>query len=175
MNLISLSLGLINICAAHFKSTALLFMKQKINILLADDDKDDRFFFEKALHDLPFEIEFSAVEDGEKLMAYLIKNSRKLPDVLFLDLNMPRKNGSECLVEIKKHAKLKDLPIIIYSTSLHDDVADFLFGNGANYYIQKTDFTNLSKLLDKALSIITQTRALQPTRDKFILSMTKLA
>ena len=65
-----------------------------ISILLADDDADDRFFFGKALKELPISTELTTVEDGEKLMSYLLKNSEKLPDVLFLDLNMPRKNGS---------------------------------------------------------------------------------
>ncbi|MGZ3902669.1 MAG: response regulator, partial [Bacteroidia bacterium] len=95
-----------------------------INILLADDDKDDRYFFEKALKTLSIKAQLTISEDGEKLMAYLLKHSEKLPDVLFLDLNMPRKNGAECLTEIKLHEKLKKLPVIIYSTSLHDDVAD---------------------------------------------------
>ena len=144
-------------------------MKKKISILLADDDKDDRFFFEKALNELSTPFVFETMEDGEKLMIWLLKNSNHLPDVLFLDLNMPRKNGSECLLEIKKHPKLKKMPVIIYSTSLHEEVANILYANGAHYYIKKPDYTELAKILQKAIGLITNNSD-QPSRDKFVVS-----
>src|SRR5688500_20391697 len=71
-----------------------------IKVLLADDDIDDRYFFEKVLKSLMVNTELATVEDGERLMIYLAENSEKLPDILFLDLNMPKKNGTECLSEI---------------------------------------------------------------------------
>src|SRR5688500_7807458 len=110
-----------------------------IHVLLADDDSDDRYFFEKVLTELPIATHLITVEDGEELVAYLSENSGKLPDVLFLDLNMPRKNGLECLSEIKQNEKLKRLPVIIYSTSMNENVADILYNNGAYYYVRKTD------------------------------------
>src|SRR5688572_24531741 len=116
---------------------------QPVNILLADDDKDDRFFFFKALQELPFSTQLTVVEDGEKLIAYLKKNSGKLPDVLFMDMNMPRKNGSECLAEIKSDPKLNRLPVIIYSTSLNMEAADLLYDNGAHYYVSKRSYSEL--------------------------------
>ncbi|MBC8048251.1 MAG: response regulator, partial [Fimbriimonadaceae bacterium] len=85
--------------------------KDTINVLLADDDKDDRYFFDKALKQIPIATHLKTVADGEKLMDYLLKNDVPLPDVLFLDLNMPRKNGSECLAEIKRNEKLKEIPV----------------------------------------------------------------
>lgn len=120
-----------------------------LNILLADDDKDDRFFFNEALKQLPIATRLTTVENGEKLMDLLSKNSEHLPDVLFLDLNMPRKNGNECLIEIKRNEKLKHLPVIIYSTSLHELVADELYKNGEDYYIKKTDLSELKKVLHR--------------------------
>src|SRR4051812_32115664 len=120
---------------------------EALHILLADDDKDDRFFFGKALQAIPILTDLVTVEDGKKLMEHLLKNPKRLPDVLFLDLNMPRKNGSECLAEIKDSPKIKQLPVIIYSTSLHEDVADLLYEKGAHYYIRKTDLTELEKIL----------------------------
>lgn len=78
-------------------------MKTKLfNILLADDDIDDCSFFKEALEKLSLNTIFNVVNDGEKLMFYLQKLTSELPDVLFLDLNMHRKNGFECLNEIKK-------------------------------------------------------------------------
>jgi CheY-like chemotaxis protein len=70
---------------------------KSINILLADDDTDDCFFFEKALREISITTQLTSVSDGERLMDHLSKNLGKLPDVLFLDLNMPRKSGFECL------------------------------------------------------------------------------
>lgn len=90
-------------------------LDKTLNILLADDDKDDRFFFKMALDALSTPTELVAVVDGEKLMDYLTENVHQLPDVLFLDLNMPRKNGFECLSEIKLNPDLHALRVIIFS------------------------------------------------------------
>jgi CheY-like chemotaxis protein len=153
-------------------------MPEPLHILLADDDEDDRFFFDLVLKGLAIETRLSTVEDGESLMNYLSENSNQLPDVLFLDLNMPRKNGSECLVEIKHNEKLKDLPVIIYSTSLHEDVADLLYKNGAHYYVRKTDMVELQKVLQYVLTLMIENRAAikagkfeRPGRKNFILSL----
>ncbi len=142
-----------------------------LNILLADDDKDDRFFFKEALEELPIATHFKSVNDGERLINYLSANSEQLPDVLFLDLNMPRKNGHECLIEIKSNKKLQKLPVVIYSTSLDDQIADILYKIGAYYYIRKTDLTELRKTLNYILTKIVGKKFEQPSRDKFILSL----
>lgn len=141
-----------------------------LKILLADDDKDDRFFFEKALKEIPISTQLKTVEDGEKLMDYLTGNLEDLPYVLFLDLNMPRKKGSECLTEMKQNPKLKEIPVIIYSTSLHEEIANELYQNGAHYYLQKCDFTELPKLIEKVLTLLLGNPE-QPSIDKFIVSM----
>lgn len=142
-----------------------------VNILLADDDKDDRFFFDKALKALTIPTQLTTVEDGEQLMDYLAKNSENLPDVLFLDLNMPRKKGAECLSEINLDPKLKKLPVIIYSTSLHEEVANLLYNDGAYYYIQKTDFEELQKVLNHVLTMIIEKRFTRPSRKDFVLNI----
>src|ERR1017187_4447154 len=95
--------------------------KPPLNIIFADDDIDDRSFFEKALKELPISTNLTTVNDGEQLMKYLADNSEQLPDVLFIDLNMPRKNGFECIVEIRENEKLKDLSVVIFSTPYPQD------------------------------------------------------
>ena len=87
-----------------------------LNILLAEDDTDDRFFFDKALSELPIATQLTTVHDGEQLMKYLSENLEQLPDVLFLDINMPRKNGYECMSEIKENKLLKDIFVVMFST-----------------------------------------------------------
>lgn len=96
---------------------------EPFRILLVDDDIDDCFFFKNTLSDLSISNHFTTV-DGVGLIKHLSKNSRNLPDILFLDLNMPSKNGFECLAELKLRKKLQHIPVIIYSTSFHDTVAE---------------------------------------------------
>ncbi len=146
-----------------------------LNILLADDDKDDRFFFAKALEQLSIKTKLTTVSNGEKLMEYLAKNSEKQPDILFLDLNMPRKNGSECLTEIKSNKKIKDFPIILYSTSLNDEIADILYRNGAHYYMRKCDLSELEKQLQHILAMLVENNFKRPSRNKFILNLQKVS
>jgi CheY-like chemotaxis protein len=141
-----------------------------LNILLADDDTDDRYFFEKALEELSIATKLKTVPDGEKLMDYLYKNPDNLPDVLFLDINMPRKNGSECLTEIKGSETLKRIPVVLCSTSLGDDFANALYENGAHYYLHKCDFADLKKCLYKTLVMLAKNPT-RPPRHKFMLSL----
>jgi len=110
---------------------------KQLNILLADDDIDDCVFFKEALSELLISTNITAVHDGEKLMKLLTSITNVLPHILFLDLNMPRKNGFECLTEIKENEKLKNLPVAIFSTSYEQEVVNSLYKNGAQYFIRK--------------------------------------
>lgn len=150
-------------------------VKPPIHILLADDDMDDRFFFSDVVTRLKKPVNLTAVDDGERLMNYLNKHTQNLPQILFLDLNMPRKNGAECLVEIKKDPRLAGLPVVIYSTSLHEAVADELYISGAHYYVRKTNVAELKKMLEFFLSLIETNTFDRPGRDKFILRLGELA
>lgn len=145
-----------------------------LHILLADDDKDDRFFFAKALEGLSIKTKLTTVNNGEKLMTYLDKNSSELPDILFLDLNMPCKNGSECLMEIKANKNIIDFPVIIYSTSLNDEIADILYRNGAHYYMQKCGLTQLVAQLESVLTLFVEKNHKRPPRSKFLLNSEKV-
>ena len=139
-------------------------------LLLADDDIDDCTFFEDALEELSISATLLTVNDGVQLMNFLSAKSDNLPDALFLDLNMPRKSGFECLSEIKLIDKLKDLPVIIFSTSLNIEVVDLLYQKGANYYIRKPgEYDKLKKVILEAVTLTLKNKLTQPTRDKFIL------
>lgn len=144
-----------------------------LRLLLADDDIDDRFFFKEALDKLSISTQLTTIDDGERLMTYLSENAHKLPDVLFLDLNMPRKNGSECLKELKLNNKLQQLPVIIYSTSLHEAVADELYENGAHFYVRKTNLTELKKVLHGVLKMMIEKKFTRPLRNEFVFSRVK--
>lgn len=142
-----------------------------IQILLADDDHDDHYLFDKELKATPFNTQLTTLDDGEKLMTYLYKNSQNMPDILFLDHNMPRKNGAECLQEIKQHRQLKSLPVIMYSTYVHEDIADLYYTNQAHFYIRKTSQKELRKLLQHVLTLFVEKRFTQPARENFVLNV----
>ncbi|KAF2328765.1 response regulator [Flavobacterium ginsenosidimutans] len=144
--------------------------KEHYNLLLADDDEDDCLFFKEALDEIAVSTNLSMVHDGVQLMDYLKTNISNFPDVLFLDLNMPRKNGLECLDEIKNDEKLKNLSIIIFSTSLDSEIVNNLYIKGASYYIRKPgDFSKLKTVIEKALNVASENNFKQPERAKFIL------
>jgi len=146
-------------------------IKQNYNLLLADDDEDDCDFFKEALDELTLPVSLVTVNDGVQLMDFLADHSRdNLPDLLFLDLNMPRKNGSECLKEIKESENLKNLPVIIFSTSLDNSIVDVMYAKGATYYIRKPgEFSQLKKVIENALILASQNNFKQPLREQFIL------
>jgi CheY-like chemotaxis protein len=145
----------------------------QLNILLADDDADDCLFFEEAITDLIEPAQFTAVHDGEQLMKLLKKETTKLPDILFLDLNMPRKNGFECLAEIKQDEKLKELPVVIFSTSFEQEVVNLLYENGAQYFIRKpAAFALFQKIILHTLTLITRSGKIkQPAPENFVLNV----
>lgn len=143
-----------------------------LKILLADDDKDDCYFFKLALDSMAIATTLTTVTDGEKLMAYLSEQAPELTDVLFLDLNMPRKNGFECLSEIKQNPILKTLPVIIFSTSFEKDVVKQLYMTGANYFIRKpSEFSQYEKIIQHTVTLLQQGIILQPSKEDFVLTL----
>jgi len=130
---------------------------KQLNILHADDDIDDCNFFREALEALPINANLTTVNDGEQLMNYLSENTEDLPHVLFLDINMPRKNGFECLAEIKKNKKLKNLPIVMFSTYKSQDKVSVLFKGGADIYIHKPgNFSQLVQVIYHAIPMVSE-------------------
>lgn len=124
----------------------------QLRILLAEDEEDDRFLFTDALNELKSKTIVHTVNDGIELMDYLSKENDTLPHLLFLDLNMPRKNGLECLKEIRSSKKYNDIAIAIYSTSLAEKDIEETYLNGANVYINKPNsFDELKQALNKVI------------------------
>ena len=143
---------------------------KQLNILLADDDQDDRYFFDIALKEIPISTNLTTVADGEQLMDYLSENIENLPDVLFLDINMPRKSGNECLSEIKHNKKLKDIPVAMFSTNNSGDTVSLLLKGGAQVYIHKpSNFMHLSEVIKHALRI-TSEKIFSKGQVKYILN-----
>jgi CheY-like chemotaxis protein len=146
-------------------------MKQEkfFNIFLADDDEDDTFLFQEALEQLSLPSYLVTAENGLELMKKL-KSSDVVPDIIFLDMNMPVKNGLECLAELRAMDTFKKTPVIILSTSVADYLLESAYHAGANLYVQKpTSFSNLISILDKCLAKKSDL-ILQPNLDDFLIA-----
>ena len=144
--------------------------EEYINIMLADDDEDDRLFFTDAFDDIKITTRVKTYNDGVYLMDYLNSEDAVLPNVLFLDLNMPRKSGLECLKEIKQDQKFKDIAIAIYSTSASEEDIENTFIQGANIYIKKpSDFKTLKKVLAEVVTINWQYHTNSMNKENFLL------
>lgn len=141
-----------------------------LQILYADNDIDDCEFFSDALKELDMDVRLIMVHDGEQLMLQLERVSANLPFALFLDLNMPLKDGIECLTEIKNHATLKNLPVIIYSTSYNEEIADQLYDLGAAYFICKpSEFEDIKFVIHKAIMLLGLNKV-QPKKEDFYIN-----
>ena len=131
---------------------------EALHILLADDDADDRLFFKDAMEEINNNTLVSFVNDGSKLMYYLNQPDIRLPDIIFIDNNMPIKNGMECLKEIRTNKRFNDLVLVIYSTSGSENDIQEAFVHGANIYIKKpNNFMDLKASLEKVINHSIQT------------------
>lgn len=110
-------------------------MKDNLRILLVDDDEDDRLIFCEVLESInekiTYEIATTGIEALEKL-----KNT-PLPDIIFLDINMPILNGFECLTQIKDQKELKEIPVVMYSTAANEATIKTAYLLGAHSFFTK--------------------------------------
>lgn len=118
--------------------------KDAMVILMADDDEDDIMLTEKALEKGKLLNTLKSVQDGEELLDYLLHKgkysdptSSPRPGVILLDLNMPKKDGREALKEIKSHEVLKDIPVVVFTTSKIEEDIYRSYKLGVNSFITK--------------------------------------
>ncbi|GGD83348.1 response regulator [Planktosalinus lacus] len=146
-------------------------ISKNIHILLADDDLTDCLLFQEALEELPVTATLTIVHNGDQVTKLLTKKGNKLPDVLFLDINMPRKNGFATLGEIKRTKKLEELPVIIFSTSNELEAVKRVYSDAAHYYICKpANFLQLKKVIYEALSLLTKQKKSMPLKENFMIT-----
>lgn len=122
------------------------------NIFLTEDDSDDREFFTEALNEIDPEINCHFAQNGKETLTKL-RETNLLPDVLFLDLNMPLMNGLECLSKIKNDKRLSQLPVVIFTTSQNPDDVQATHQLGANVFLNKP--ANIRDLVLKLKRILT--------------------
>ena len=129
-------------------------LKKPLQIILADDDKDDREFFGEALKEINISSELTTTVNGQQLMELLNNPNQPKPDIIFLDINMPRKNGKECLREIKNSKTLKDIPCIMFSASNRETDKQDSYHLGADLYVNKPmSFTEMVIVINNIIAI----------------------
>lgn len=121
------------------------------NIFLIDDDQDDQFVFKDALRTVDADIMIETAMDGIDALEKL-STARKLPELIFVDLNMPRMDGKKFLKEAKSRTQLKEIPVIIYSTSSSLEDRRETSELGARHFITKPN--NYDELCSTLSSVI---------------------
>jgi CheY-like chemotaxis protein len=123
-------------------------------LVLAEDDTDDSYLFSQALNESRHEANLKIVRDGEKLLEYLSKlPEEELPHLIFLDLHLPRKNGIQCIKELRSDKRYNAIPIIMFTSSGLPPDIEASAKYGANMYIRKSDnFKTFVNTLDGLLT-----------------------
>lgn len=123
-------------------------------IILTDDDEDDRDFFRAAVESTNPDVNLLTFNDGVSLTEYMFSNPKADPQMIFLDINMPRMNGFECLTALRQRYNPDELPIVMYTTSENELDLQEATRLGANLYVRKpTDFNRLKTIVHNVLSI----------------------
>jgi CheY-like chemotaxis protein len=114
---------------------------QQVEILLVEDNEDDIVIIQEVFADMRLATLINVVRDGEEALAYLRRKGKykvaRMPDLVLLDINMPKKNGFEVLEEMKKDRRLQLLPVIILTTSHREEDVVRAYAKGACSYIHK--------------------------------------
>jgi two-component system response regulator len=129
-----------------------MMAERMVHVLLVEDDPGDTELTKAALGEAKLKLDLAVVDDGEKAMAYLRKQlpyaGVPTPDVVILDLNLPRKDGREVLSEIKRDPALRDIPIVVLTTSDAEEDIARSYAQGANCYVTKPmGFPEFSKVV----------------------------
>lgn len=109
--------------------------------MIIDDDRDDRFFFKEALTKMLCSVKCLGANGGIEALE-LLRKTKQLPNFIFLDLNMPQMDGRECLKQLKSDQKLKNIPVIMYSTSFSEETINELYELGASRFLNKPEDIN---------------------------------
>ena len=128
------------------------FNQQNIlSIILADDDQDDHEFFKEALMEIAPSSKLTIVKNGDELLSLL---RHYIPDFIFLDLDMPCKNGLECLTEIRSNPKIKNIPIVIFSSTTRPANIDTAYELGADlFFIKPSAYKDLTSSISAILKL----------------------
>lgn len=147
----------------------MLDKKGVTKVVLVEDDADDREFFQEAISDLSYDINVTIYKNGQEFIEGMMADKTNLPDLVFLDLNMPIKNGVEALKELRNIPEYQKIPVVaIYSTSRSEKDQAETFLLGADAFITKpNDYKEMKKIIKKLFEIDWKNR--QTEKKNFII------
>ena len=137
------------------------------DVLLADDDPDDLLQFELAIKDVSMPVYLRHAKDGEELFVRL---KEAIPDLLFLDIEMPCKDGMACILEIRRNPEYNFMPVIMFTSHNRQSFIEESYQTGANYFLLKP--ATVKALTEKLEFILSKGWSKQmyfPSRDEFVL------
>lgn len=120
-------------------------------ILLVDDDFDDCELFTEIVGDVLPSASVVSLHDGIEALNYLNTEGAAIPDLIFLDINMPRMNGKQLVVVLKKDERLNKIPVIVYSTSIPDKELDYYQSFGINCLVKPSTYQELKDALTQLI------------------------
>ncbi len=127
---------------------------KRLNLLLADDDEDDRMLFEEAFFEVAHECSIILLKEGRELLEYLYHPQFVKPDIIFLDLNMPIINGYKCLEEIRSDSRLDDIFIVMNTTTASQKEINRVYEQGANLFLIKPNsYNDLKRSIEAILGL----------------------
>jgi CheY-like chemotaxis protein len=133
-----------------------------MNILIVDDDEDDRFLLTEALNEVRSDVDCFTTGNGEEALRLLRLRACPKPEIIFLDLNMPRINGMQCLRELKRDEQLQNIPVVVYTTSKSPTDLEQTLKTGAYYFLTKP--SSFKGLCEKLTKIINETGIIENRR-----------
>lgn len=138
------------------------------HILLADDDEDDRTLFSEAVQNINPDIKVTLAENEPSLLMFL--DTEEIPEVIFLDVNMPLKSGLDCLKAIKSNINYINTSVVMYSTSNRLKDIDEAYDEGADFYIIKpSSYSTLVDILKRLFETLGNKKSFH-TRDSFVIN-----
>jgi CheY-like chemotaxis protein len=138
------------------------------HVLMAEDDDEDFYIFSLAIKELSIKVILTRAENGDILLQLL---DEKNPDIVFLDLLMPCKDGRTCLKEIRSNKKYDTIPIVVYSSLSDLKSIEFCYREGSNLYaIKPSTLNELTTVLEKIFSIDWKKMLYFPPRSKFVVT-----
>jgi CheY-like chemotaxis protein len=137
------------------------------DVVLAEDDKDDVLIFELAIEKARILINLRHAIDGDKLFLLL---KEAIPDIIFLDINMPCKDGVTCISEIRQNPEYNHVPVIMYTSYNHSQKVEAAYKNGANFYLLKTEsIVDLAENLKRIFTVEWKRYMYYPPINQFIV------
>lgn len=137
------------------------------DVIYADDDKDDFLFFTMALEEIAVNVKLRHASDGDELFELL---QQQVPDILFLDIYMPCKDGITCLKEIRQDSRYDSMPVVMLTGSRAENLIERAYRLSANFYVKKTEtITDLAAKLKNIFSLDWNTRMHYPALREFVL------